>query len=332
MTDYDYSASPASATTVTGFFDSRTEAEAAAVRLRAVHAGLQVQITEGADADGASGQMADDNRGFFDKIADFFFPEDDRHTYAEGLSRGGYLLVVNNVSPATLDAVADELEDAGAIDIDERAESWRADGWTGQAHADTGHWSETSRASFGTASGGLGDGAATSALSAEGGASSDGSVPVVEERLRVGKRDVSHGRVRIRSYIVEEPVTETVRLESERVDIERRPVDQPVTGAATDLFRERTIEAEETGEEAIVAKEARVVEEIGLRRTRESHEETVSDTVRHTEVEIGDDRGAGAGTGATSGRSGMTEYEAESGLPEDDEAAIARRARRDGGL
>lgn len=27
------------------------------------------------------------------------------------------------------------------------------------------------------------------------------TVPVVEERLKVGKRDVSHGRVRVRSYV-----------------------------------------------------------------------------------------------------------------------------------
>ena len=37
-------------------------------------------------------------------------------------------------------------------------------------------------------------------------------VPVYEEQLRVGKRDVSHGRVRIRSYVVETPVNEQVRL------------------------------------------------------------------------------------------------------------------------
>jgi hypothetical protein len=38
-------------------------------------------------------------------------------------------------------------------------------------------------------------------------ASDDEVIPVAEEELHVGKRDVSHGRVRIRSYVVEGPVS-----------------------------------------------------------------------------------------------------------------------------
>ena len=30
-----------------------------------------------------------ENKGFWDSLGDFFFPEEDRYTYAEGLSRGG---------------------------------------------------------------------------------------------------------------------------------------------------------------------------------------------------------------------------------------------------
>ena len=48
--------------------------------------------------------------------------------------------------------------------------------------------------------------------------------------------------------------------------------------------------AREHVEEAVVGKEARVVEEIGLRSESESHVETISDTVRKTEVEIEDTR------------------------------------------
>jgi stress response protein YsnF len=60
--------------------------------------------------------------------------------------------------------------------------------------------------------------------------------------------------------------------------------------AADDAFVDRTIEAEEHREEVVVSKEARVVEEIGLRKTSEQREETISDSVRKTEVEIEDDR------------------------------------------
>jgi uncharacterized protein (TIGR02271 family) len=111
------------------------------------------------------------------------------------------------------------------------------------------------------------------------------SIPVVEETLRVGKRAVSGGRVRVRSYVVETPVEEQVTLRTEHVDVERRPVDRPVTDADR-LFQDRTIEATETSEEAVVAKEARVTEEVIIRKDTEQHTETVRDTVRRTEVEV----------------------------------------------
>ena len=115
-------------------------------------------------------------------------------------------------------------------------------------------------------------------------------VPSFEERLSVGKRETAHGRVRIRSYVVETPVQEQVALREEHVSIERRPVAPPVA-AGDDAFRERTIEATETGEEAVVGKEVRVTEEVVVRKTAEERTETVSDTVRRTEVEVEDERG-----------------------------------------
>ena len=83
---------------------------------------------------------------------------------------------------------------------------------------------------------------------------------------------------------------EQVALREERVNVERRPVDRPVA-AGDDAFRERTIEATETAEEAVVAKEARVTEEVVVRKQSEERTQTVSDTVRRTEVEVEDERG-----------------------------------------
>jgi uncharacterized protein (TIGR02271 family) len=114
-------------------------------------------------------------------------------------------------------------------------------------------------------------------------------IPVTEEQLKVGKRDVAHGRVRVRSYVVETPVQEQVNLRQEHVSIERRPVDR-AAGAGDNLFRERTIEAEERAEEAVVAKEARVKEELVLKKDVNQRTETVSDKVRRTEVEVEDER------------------------------------------
>jgi uncharacterized protein (TIGR02271 family) len=123
-------------------------------------------------------------------------------------------------------------------------------------------------------------------------------IPIVEEQLRVGKRETERGRVRVRSYIVETPVNETVALREEHVHVERRPVDQPLS-AGDDAFRERTIEAVEHGEEAVVSKEARVREELVIRKDVEQRDEAISDTVRRTEVEVDDGRTDTAGTTGT---------------------------------
>jgi len=116
------------------------------------------------------------------------------------------------------------------------------------------------------------------------------TIPVVQEQLRVGKRDTNLGRVRVRSYVVEEPVSEQVNLRQDRVEIERRPVDRAL-GSGDDVFTDRVIEAEEHAEEAVVSKEARVTEEVALRKRSDERTETVSDTLRHTEVEVDEERG-----------------------------------------
>ncbi|MGO8609345.1 DUF2382 domain-containing protein, partial [Rhizobium johnstonii] len=54
-------------------------------------------------------------------------------------------------------------------------------------------------------------------------------IPVVEEQLVVGKRDVNRGGVRVRSYVTETPVHEQIRLRNERINVERRTVDQPLS-------------------------------------------------------------------------------------------------------
>jgi len=128
-------------------------------------------------------------------------------------------------------------------------------------------------------------------------------IEVIKEELSVGKRQVEGGGVRVTSHVVERPVEETVNLHEERVSVERRPVNYPLTGAAADAFRERTIEARATTEEAVVSKEARVVEEIGLRKEAADRVETVRNTVRETKVEVEQEPGGtapvGRGVGAT---------------------------------
>jgi uncharacterized protein (TIGR02271 family) len=103
----------------------------------------------------------------------------------------------------------------------------------------------------------------------------------------VGKRSVESGTVRVRSYIVERPVEENVELTSERLEVERRPVNRPVSAADThDAFREQSIEVTETKEEPVISKEARVVEEVVLSKNAQKRQEQVRETARRSEVAV----------------------------------------------
>ena len=82
------------------------------------------------------------------------------------------------------------------------------------------------------------------------------------------------------------------------MSIERRPVNRELRPGDA-AFQERTIEAVERGEEAVVDKTARVGEEIGIRKDVATETETVRDTVRRQDVEVEDER---AGSGLSGGR------------------------------
>ena len=109
-------------------------------------------------------------------------------------------------------------------------------------------------------------------------------------------------------------------LREEHVSVERRPVNEKLRSgdlSGSDMLQERTIEMTETAEEAVVAKEARVREELVIKKTAEQRTEDIQETVRRTEVEVdegksGDRPAMGFGRDSTgsSGSSGSTsDYE-----------------------
>jgi uncharacterized protein (TIGR02271 family) len=118
------------------------------------------------------------------------------------------------------------------------------------------------------------------------------SIPVIEEDLRVGKREINTGRVRVVSRISERPVEETVNLHEEHAHIERHPVDRPATAAELNNFKAASIEIQETAEEVVVEKTARVVEEVSVGKQSSDHQETVRDTVRRTDIDVQSEPGS----------------------------------------
>jgi stress response protein YsnF len=112
------------------------------------------------------------------------------------------------------------------------------------------------------------------------------AIPIIEENLQVGKREVETGGARLRSRIIEKPVEEHLRLRQEHVWIERNPVNRPASEADIQGFREGEIEMTEHAEVPVVNKEARVVEEIRMGMEVEERDETVRGTVRRTDVDV----------------------------------------------
>jgi uncharacterized protein (TIGR02271 family) len=273
---------------VTGMFDSDAEAERAKEKL--ISAGVdrsQIRIIPGAQRDQSTAQTeadkhsAGDEGGFWKTLKNLFLPEEDHQTYAEALSRGAVMLSIQT-DERRVSEVEDILESCGAVDMQERETSWRAQGWTGYTGAgDTSTLPPTRMPQVGSSSQNVGRSQSTTPQ--------EESIPVVEERLTVGKRLASEGRVRVRSYVVNTPVQEQVRLREDNVQIERRSVNRPA-GTAERAFQDRTIEAEAKREEPVVAKDVRVKEEVTLKKQPKERTETVADTVRHTEVKVEDER------------------------------------------
>jgi uncharacterized protein (TIGR02271 family) len=180
-------------------------------------------------------------------------PEAEAQDYAEGLRRGGVVVLVDAADERADRAVA-IMERYPAMDLEAQrgAEAARGRGRAGTREVETGEI----------------------------------KVPVVEETLQVGTRQVRRGGVRLYTRVTERPVEETVRLRDETVHVERRPVDRPATEADFAAAQERTVEVTETDEEPVVRRQARVVEEVVVSKAAEEHTETVRDTVRRTEVEV----------------------------------------------
>lgn len=110
-------------------------------------------------------------------------------------------------------------------------------------------------------------------------------IPIIREELRVGKREVERGGVRVSVHVKETPITERINLREEHVEVERRAVDRaPLPGE--DTFGGQEFEFDEYAEEPVISKEARVVEEVVIHKRVSGHDEVVTDTIRATEVDI----------------------------------------------
>ncbi len=263
--------------TVVGLFDSKTEAQAAMRDL--VAAGFAEEnidfsnrrfdeTTSGATTSNATtGTTGGGVSGFFNSLFGDDSPE--ARTYSEVATDTEAILTVQTDSDERARQIADILDRNGAVDVDERAAQYQAN------YAQSGGTATQNRTAA--------TGDTTQNRTA---ATGDMTIPIIEEDLQVGKREVQGGGVRVHSRVIEKPVEETVRLREEHIVVNRRPVDRAVTDADMSSFKEGDIEITERSEQAVVSKQARVVEEVEVGKQVSEREQVVSDTVRRTDVEV----------------------------------------------
>jgi uncharacterized protein (TIGR02271 family) len=222
-------------------------------------------------------------------LADVGVPSEEAHAYAEGVHRGGALVVVESRDDRAERGMA-ILQRLHPVDIHERTTQWRQAGWTGTAAGAT---TATPMARTATATRSAQEQARAQTRVANQGATTrrvegdkEITIPVVEEDLTIGTREVERGHVRIYSRVTERPVEESVRLREEKVTVERRPVDRPATDADFAAAGKDVIEMTEKAEEPVVTKQARVVEEVVVHKEAAEHTETVRGAERHTDVDV----------------------------------------------
>jgi uncharacterized protein (TIGR02271 family) len=126
------------------------------------------------------------------------------------------------------------------------------------------------------------------------GPTTDDAMTRSEEELRVGTTEREAGRVRLRKYVVEDEVTQTVPVRREEVRVEREPITDANVGDAMDgpAISEEEHEVVLHEEEPVAEKRAVPKERVRLDKDAHTEEREVSETLRKEEIDVDDARGA----------------------------------------
>lgn len=246
--------------TIVGLFDDKKDAEAVHDRLKdAGVSGDRLHKIKG-------GMLHGDG---YDKLVRLGVDSAQASSFAEGLRRGGEVIACT-CDESEVNRLLPFFHQYRMADIDKRSQRWRSTGWTGYDRKAT---------AFGQ----------TDIDQERRWGANEYVIPVVQEHLKVGKREIEGGQVHVETKVREMPVQENVTLRQESVDVQRRPADRPLT-ARDEPFQERTIDVSAKSEQAVVAKEARVVEEVVVKKDVQQVTQPIRDTVKKTEVKVDRDK------------------------------------------
>jgi uncharacterized protein (TIGR02271 family) len=113
----------------------------------------------------------------------------------------------------------------------------------------------------------------------------EATIPLTEEQIKVGKRQVEVGGVRLRKIVRTETVNQPIQVQREEIAIERVPAGQ-ATQRGEGAFQQENIYIPLRREEPVIAKEQRVREEVRVRKNVQTEQQNVSEQVRKEDIEV----------------------------------------------
>lgn len=202
-------------------------------------------------------------------LTDHGVPKEEADFYAEGLRRGGTLIVAR-VHDSNAEEAADIMARHNPARYEDRSKAYRESGHSSYDQNAAPFSSEEQRSER-----------------ERHGDQSNQRFQEIEEHLKVGKREAVRGGVRVHQRVESEREEETLRLREEHVKVDRRDVDRTISEDEADrAFKDDTTEMVERSEEAVVSKEARVTGEVAVGKETEYRDETVGAEVRRVRVDV----------------------------------------------
>ncbi len=253
------------ANAVVAVFDEYNEAQSTVNELLVAGFNKNEVRLSAEEEEGAAAKLNQDRepegglKGFFNRL----FGTDDRddiRLYDEAVRHGNYVVTAIAATDEKSELASEVMSHHHPLDLDERSSEW-----LGSEAQESGGVS-------------AGEPLFESAESR--------SIPVIEEEVKIGKREVQRGGVRIFQRVSEVPIEEDITLREEQIVVERIPVDKPATDADLGAFQEGSAELRERSEEAVVSKKARVVEEVRVGKQVTQRQEKIRETARRTDVEV----------------------------------------------
>lgn len=253
------------AKTIVGLYDDRITAQKVLTELESTGFGQDhLRFASAEDGAATSYDIDVETDTTPDALATYGVADDEARFYSEGVRRGGSI-VIARVHDGDVERAVDVMAGHNPVRFEDRGADYLAD--YDEERTYTAAQVEENRARYAD--------------------QSKQRLQEIEEHLKIGKREVVRGGVRVNQYVETDVEEETLRLRDEEIVVDRTNVTRELTPDEADAaFETKTVELVERDEEAVVEKTAVVTGEVAVGKDVNVREETVGGEVRRTRVEV----------------------------------------------